>query len=36
MAIEERYFQPMALLSRRATRPMETIYNEPTMAPVHN
>ena len=36
MATEESYFQPMTLLSSRATRPMETMYNEPTMAPVHN
>lgn len=26
----------MALLSRRATRPIDTMYSEPTIAPYHN
>ena len=30
------YFHPTASLSRRATRPIETTYNEPTITPVHN
>lgn len=36
METDENYFQPMALLSRRATRPIDITYSEPTMAPVHN